>query len=411
MLLPHRRNFAGIILLILSGLILLVFARRQPEKPLPSPDYSKVGIHLLLDDGRNHWPVDLWRLHMEYAAQIVAPRGIVVQVIRADDLDLVKWQFFMDLCAEYDLTPVLRLATTFNHTGGYWMPPRPDAEGHYVVLAEAYANFASGLQWPAEQKHLILLNEPNNGVEWGGKPDPASYARFFVDVATTLHEHVPGVVILNAAFDLYAPDTGSARFGKGWRYISATRFMDEMRSAEPDVFTHIDLWNSHAYPPGAFRAPPWEQVYQFDVMGDTLPVIQHPPEGVFNRGVNGYEWELWKLSTYGVDALPVMITETGWRQAVSAPDSLDAGVEYPDPETAAMYLDLAMRGNDGRYADVPEKGWIPWLRDERVAAIAPFALNGTPREWAHTNLLRLNTAGEVTGASAMFDVLVGYQKG
>lgn len=405
-----RKLIAALPILLLLGIVLVsgVIYLSPPRLHQFPVDYSKIGVHLLLEDGRNHWPVALWDSHLDYAAQIAAPSGIVVQVVRADDLDPAKWQTFMDLCAERNLTPVLRLATTFNDVGGYWMPPKPDGDGRYFDLAEQYTTFVSELDWPGDEKHVILLNEPNNGVEWGGKPDPAAYARLLVDVASSLHERVPGVVVLNAAFDPFAPDTGSRRFGKGFRYISAARFMDDMITAEPDVFSQVDVWNSHAYPLGAFRAPPWEQDYQIDVIGDAPQVTQHPPNGINNRGINGYEWDLWKLSTYGIDDLSVMITETGWRQAMGQPDSLDGGLDYPDPETAALYLDLALRGNNVRFPDLPEKGWTPWLRDKRVIAVALFALDGTPREWAHTNLLRLNELGEVTGTSPSFDLLVDY---
>ena len=98
-----------------------------------------------------------------------------------------------------------------------------------------------------------------------------------------------------------------------------------------------------------------------------------------NRGINGYEWELWKLSRYGITDLKVMITETGWKHSESVdPDSLDGGEDYPDAATVAIYFDLALRGNGGRYRNMRQDGWIPWLSDSRVVAVTPFALDGLP---------------------------------
>lgn len=404
-----RRFFrwSAVQLLLIGVVILFLLFRR--ETPPPLPDYGKVGVHLLLDDGRQSWDVALWDDHMAYAAQIVPPGGIVVQIIRADDLDVSKWQTFMDLCQQYAFMPVIRLATIYDYEKDYWQAPTPDADGRYLTLANHYAGFLSALDWHTDTKVVILLNEPNNGVEWAGRPDPAAYARFFVDTAAILKTRVPGVRILNAALDLYAPDTGSQPLANGRYSMSAARFMDEMTAAVPDVFTYVDVWNSHPYPMGAFRAPPWEQTYQFDTLNDAPPITEHPPTGIHNRGVNGYEWELWKLESFGIKDLPVMITETGWRHAEGSADSLDAGEGYPHAKQAAAYLDLAMRGSDGRYPGEPRLGWIPWLRDERIIGVAVFALSGTPKEWAHTNLLRLDEDGLVLGTYPMFDVLAGYK--
>lgn len=183
-----------------------------------------------------------------------------------------------------------------------------------------------------------------------------------------------------------------------------------MQQAQPEVFSQFDLWNSHPYPMGAFRQPPWEQVFRFDVLNDATIHRAVLPPGWHNRGVNSYEWELWKLSTYGITGLPVMITETGWRYAANQPESLDAGDGYPIEEVAYAYLDLAMRGNTGVYNDAPEAGWTPWLRDERVVAVAVFALDGVPWEWAHTNLLVMNADGTIARTTLMFDILASYQR-
>lgn len=415
--------------LMLTGLLLGCLPASPPESesfptptptatPLPKPSQTpaptaepatprdKRGIHLLLDDGRNAWPVELWPTHLQYARRAVGPWGYVTELVRGDDLDVERWQLFFDLCAEYELTPILRLATTYDRDRLWWRAPEPDADGTYRSTAARYAAFVGALEWPTGEHYVIVGNEPNHGNEWGGRPDPAAYARFLVDVATAVHAADPDARVLNAGFDPYTPHTGSRPFIDGLYYMDEETFLDEMYAAVPDVFEHLDVWCSHAYPQGPFSAPPWEQTYGRDLINDAAnPRHVEPPEGIYNRGINGYEWELFKLSTYGVTHLPVMITETGWRHAESTdPLATDGGANLPDAATAARYFDLALYGNHGRYPEWPEEGWTPWQEDPRVVAVTPFALDGLPREWGHTNWLALNAAGEILDVYAPFEV-------
>lgn len=362
--------------------LMLPFWPSHAQTPTPP---TKLGVHLLLDDGRNQWPLEQWRDHLAHA-----PRGgYVVQLVRSDDLDPVRWQHFMDLCAAFDLHPILRLATTFNTEQGWWEAPAPDPDGSYSTLARAYADFITALEWPTEAHPITIGNEPNHGNEWGGRPDPAAYARFLLDVAHALHTADPAALVLNAGFDTHAPHTGSIPFADGSRFMDAESFMDGLVAAYPSVFTVLDGWASHAYPLGAFIAPPWEQAMQIDYLNDaTNPAHQEPPTDVVNRGINGYTWELWKLSTYGIDPLPVYITETGWRHS-QAP--------YPDTATAALYTELALWGNHGCYPALPDVGWTPLLEDSRVVAVNFFALDGHPAEWSHTNWLDMQADGTIAG--------------
>jgi hypothetical protein len=395
-------------LMIALALTILIGLLEQSTSP-PKPNVNKIGVHLLMDDGRKVWDEALWWHHISYAGQIVGTGGIVIQVIRQDDLDRDKWQYFMDSCLELDMLPVLRLATTVDREKGVWRVPQADADGRYHTVAAQYADFVASLDWRGMTPQVIILNEPNNGIEWGGKPDAAAYARLFVDVAQALREAVPTIQILNAALDLYAPHTGSQPFADGLFYVDANSFLDAMVAAEPTLLEQIDIWNNHSYPMGAFIQPPWEQQFHFDAMHDAmLNLASPPPAHIRNRGVNGYEWELWKLAQFGVNNLPVMITETGWRYH-SEHAVLNADADYPDAATAAQYLDMALRGNAGRYPQYPRTGWTPWLHDERVMGVAFFALNGTPDEWGHSNLLIMNADGSVAGTTPLFDMLATLQ--
>lgn len=64
---------------------------------------------------------------------------------------------------------------------------------------------------------------------------------------------------------------------------------------------------------GPFTAPPWEQSYNRNLLNGAVDdAPRPPPDGLYNRGINGYDWELWKLHSYGVRHIDVLITETGW---------------------------------------------------------------------------------------------------
>jgi hypothetical protein len=388
--------------LTLLGLALLITACQTPTPPhtrrsitIPA---NKLGIHLLLDDGRNHWPVEVWPEHLDVARLAVGEWGFVVQLIRQDDFDPVKWQLFMDLCAEHHLTPIIRLATTFDQTQGWWAAPPQDADGRYETIAAATTAFLTSLNWPTGEHFVIIGNEPNHGDEWGGRASPSEYAHYLRDMAVALHTANPDARILNAPLDPFTPHTGSGTLN-GMSYLDAESFMDGMVAAAPDIFTHLDAWASHPYPLGPFREGPWRQQHQVDWLNDASnPTQLTPPAGVYNRGINGYTWELFKLAAYGVEPLPVFITETGWKHAESAhPNASDHLDALPDAATVALYFDLALNGPRGRDPDLPATGWTPWLTDSRVYAIAPFALNGTPAEWGHTNWLMMDERGRILG--------------
>jgi hypothetical protein len=372
----------------------------------PGPG-NKLGVHLLFDDGRNAWPTGLWPAHLQYARWAVGEWGYVTELVRLDDLDPERWQYFLDLCGELQLTPILRMATTYDRVAGWWRAPQPDEEGTYSGVAARYADFVAALEWPTAEHYLIVGNEPNHGNEWSGRPDPAAYARFLIDVADALHAADPAARVLNAGLDPYTPHTGSLPFIDGMYYLDEESFLDQMYAAQPEVFVRLDAWASHSYPMGPLTEGPWRQSYQVDLINDAVnPNHVEPPAGVYNRGVNGYEWELFKLSTLGVPPLPVMITETGWRHAESVdPAATDNGRPLPPALRVAWYLDLALNGNGGRYPGFPEEGWQPWLSDDRVVAVTPFALNGSPGEWGHTNWLALDARGNVLYTYPAFDLL------
>ena len=360
----------------------------------------KYGIHLLLDDGRKHWLPEVWPQHLQAVRQIVGEGGYVIQLVRLDDLNVARWQYFLDLCAEYHLVPIIRLATPFDHENKWWEAPPKDPDGQgYTQAARRFRDWMAQLRWPTEPRYAIVHNEPNRGDEWGNRPDPAEYARYLRDVGTALHEI--GVTVLGPALDLYAPHS-NGRPINGYVYIDAESFLDGMAAAEPAALDVIDVWAAHAYPLDPFRADPSRQVFQIDYAhGAANPQHVEPPAGIYNRGVNSYRWEMWKLEQIvgpRAAGLPVMVTESGWRHAPSqepeARDQVHAEISF---ETMSAYLDLAFNGNGGRYPGLPETGWTPWNEDGRVLGVVLFALGGYPLDWGHTNWVVVDRQGQVTG--------------
>ena len=125
----------------IGALTLMAACAVVPDGTVPatatatSPPSNKLGIHLLLDDGRNVWPPDVWSAHLEYARQAVGEWGYVTELVRLDDLDPARWQVLMDLCADLHLTPILRLATTYDREMGSWTTPQPDQDGSYRFVS------------------------------------------------------------------------------------------------------------------------------------------------------------------------------------------------------------------------------------------------------------------------------------
>lgn len=392
-------------LMVWTGIIIIigVVALTIVTTPQPQPDFSKLGIHLLLDDGRGSWDVNLWDEHIAKARDMLPDDGYVLQLVRADDLDTAKWQIFMDLARDNQLTPIIRLATNFDYDRGVWSAPQADEDGSYRTLARQYADFIAGLDWHNNTHYIILLNEVNNGHEWDRKPEPKAYARFVLDVAPAIKNADEEAIIVNAAMDLHAPDTGEQTLSGLPNYLmSAERFMDAMFEAEPDVFKQFDRWNSHAYPLFLTEPPNRRERGFQSINGDIIPT--NAPADIYNRSVNGYEWELWKLSTYGVAALPVMITETGWNHS-DDPNNLD---NFPSPEEVTRYMDMLLTGNQAE--SLQGGGWRPLLTDDRVIAVVPFALDGKPDEWDHINWLKMSPEGEILGEYPMVELFKGYMR-
>jgi len=201
--------------------------------------------------------------------------GYVTLVIQDDDRDVGKWQRIFNEMRGLHLIPLVRLATHIE--GDSWAKPYKDS-------ASDWAKFLSSLNWPTENRYVIIFNEPNHANEWGRSIDPEHYARTLREHADKLRASSEDFFILPAGLDVSAASDD--------RSLDAAVYISRMLKAEPSLFDVIDGWTSHSYPNPAFSGSPY----------------------ALGRGtLRSFQWEIQYLKSLGVTKqLPVFITETGW---------------------------------------------------------------------------------------------------
>lgn len=226
--------------------------------------------------------------------------GYVTVVIQEDDRNREKWQAVFNQMRSRHLIPIVRLATHIE--GDSWAKP-------YSGSSSDWARFLDSLNWPIENRYVILFNEPNHANEWGRSIDPEAYAQTLVQYARTLHETNEDFFVLPAGLDVSAASDGQS--------MDAQTYLTRMIRAEPDLLTVIDGWTSHSYPNPAFSGSP------FAVGRGTL---------------RSYQWELSLLRSMGLTRLlPVFITETGWVHS----DGVTRRESNGSPEQVAEYYRIA----------------------------------------------------------------------
>lgn len=261
---------------------------------------NKAGVHILSTS------------ELSDAAKLVNSNGgdwgYVTIPIQPTDRDKDKWQSFMAQAKEKHVIPIIRITTI--PKGGTW------ATGHDTDLVD-FANFLGELDWPIENRYIILFNEVNRSTEWGGTVNPEKYASIVKNAYAIFKERSPDFFMLGPSLDLALPNSSTS--------LSAQNYLSRMSSFDPLVFTYFDGWSSHSYPNPAFSAPAKKS--------GLLSVI-------------GYKSE---LSYLKLAPKPVFITETGWDQT-KIKDSVLAG-----------YWSSA---------------WEIWQSDSNVVAVTPFVLQG-----------------------------------
>jgi len=228
-----------------------------------------------------------------------------------------QWQHFFKEAKKQKVIPIVRLVSRFEN-GAWKVPNRKEITDQIAFLSD--------LEWPTEQKHLIIFNEVNHAPEWGGKIDPKSYAEVLSFTSRWARFEDLNYVVLPAAMDLAAPNGSST--------MEAFNYLEQMLAADPEVFDYIDVWNSHSYPNPGFSSS---------------------PQGTAKNSLRGFEHELAFVKEKTNKDLKVFITETGWVANNKTTPWLESYYTY-----ALQHI---------------------WS-DDRIVAVTPFVLRGDPGPFA-----------------------------
>ena len=291
-----------VIFSIFNILVLLIMLSKPAQALYDPRDVigNKAGVHILNIS------------ELEDAAKLVNSNGgdwgYVTIPIQPTDRNKDNWQEFMRKAKELHLIPIIRITTI--PQGGTWQT------GHDTDLVD-FANFLGELEWPIENRYIILFNEVNRSTEWGGTVDPEKYALIVKNAYSIFKERSPDFFLLGPSLDLALPNSQTS--------LSAANYLNRMTQADPLIWSYFDGWSSHSYPNPAFTASPKKTGLQ---------------------SILGYKAEqtLLKLAPK-----PVFITETGWDQS-----KLDSSTIAQNWSTA----------------------WQLWLKDENVVSVTPFVLRG-----------------------------------
>lgn len=310
--------------LVLLFLPFVVLAKYDPTTVLN----NKFGIHILdindLSDAKN------------LVNSSGGSWGYVTVVIQDDDRNFDKWQGVLNQMRRMHLIPIIRLATHIQ--GDAWTIPTSESIDDWV-------RFLDSLNWPVENRYVVLFNEPNHANEWGKLIDPEGFARFTYALAQKLHATSNDFFILPAGLDVSAASDGLS--------LDASIFLRRMVAAQPDYLSVLDGWTSHSYPNPGFSGSP----------------------NAFGRGtLRSYQWELNLLQELGLQKkLPIFITETGWVHNLG----LAFLSNLLDSEMIGSYLESAAA--------------TVW-QDPQIVAVTPFALSYQGAPFDHFSWKRLGVS-------------------
>lgn len=285
------------------------------------------------------------------AAQLVNSTGgdwgYVTFLIEKNDRDHDKWQSFFNNLRRRHLIPIVRIATDPN--GENWNVPSDSDAGDW-------ANFLNSLIWPVKNRYVVVYNEPNQGQEWGGRVDPADYAKVLDQTITALKNKNDDFFVLNAGFDASAPSEQP-------KFEEEENFLQDMNKAVPGIFNKLDGWVSHSYPNPGFSGSP-------DDSGKGT--------------IRTWQWEQSLLHSLGVSKqLPIFITETGWKHA----EGVYFDKSLPTADQLSSY-----------YQDAFSNAW----NSNQIITVTPFLLDYQQSPFDHFSFKKITgepTNSKILGAS------------
>lgn len=245
--------------------------------PLASPN-NKYGIHI---NGEGDF---------QSAKELVNSNGgdwgYVTFVIREDERDIRRWNKAFNELRRLHLIPLIRVASVQEGQGWKKLDP---------AKVNEWAEFFNRLIWPTQNRYIIVGNEPNHHLEWGGASNPEEYANYVCNLSQTLKANNSNYYIISGGLDASAPN--------GKTTISEETFLSTIKEKNPNYFDCFDGWGSHSYPNPNFSgvATAW------------------------GKGtVRTFLWEMDYLKKLGVkNDYPIFITETGWARIVLRENQID----------------------------------------------------------------------------------------
>jgi hypothetical protein len=183
---------------------------------------------------------------------------------REDRRAELNLQVFLDYCFEYEIHPIVRVATRFdsNPKKLNWLRPDWDEPAKWRAYFET-------ARWPTQPVYIVAGNEPNLGREWGGEVDATSYAQYLAH-CLDVFESSPLFKVVGAPLDI--TNTTELPIMQ-----DAFEFLDEMGAAVPGIFERLPAWASNPYksPSRGTSARFTHLAYEaeLDHIGRELPVL------------------------------------------------------------------------------------------------------------------------------------------
>ena len=282
---------------------------------------NKVGIYIYAE------VKDYVDLAEELANSNGGDWGYVLLPYNVKDYNSEKWFQLFELLKEKQLIPIVQLYDI-----------ETEDEEKIDEQIKLSSEFLNTLPWPIENRFVSVYNEPNDRNFWKGKVDPEGYAVILNKTINKLKALDNDFFIMNAAFN------ASARTGKD--HLDEREFLQRMDKQVPGILKKLDGWASHSYP---------------------QPNFSGKPDGTGRDSIRAYEWELSYLkNNFGIDDLPVFITETGWAHKEGYSDDEEG-------DNNSYKYNKYQVADNMKYAF--EKVWLP---DDKVVAVTPFTIRFNP---------------------------------
>jgi hypothetical protein len=205
--------------------------------------------------------------------------GYITIPIQMGDYDLIKWQGFMDEAREKKVIPIVRLMTD-----PYWANTHVWRKPSMSDIIDM-ANFLNSLNWPIENRYIIVFNEMNRYDEWGGEvPNPEEYTDILNATIDIFKQRNTDFYMIMGGLDNAAPDDGV-------KHMNVYTYLERMAQHNPEVFKKMDGFSSHSYP---------------------NPGFEQPPSSTERMGTSTYKFEYEFIARVAGSPKPVFLTETGW---------------------------------------------------------------------------------------------------